>query len=481
MDAAAHQLLPFAQKMEPPPPPRRTGPARNHPLHPVLLRLRPHLAKLQVGLLLLFLLLVLLPLGLDEPAEQERVTSHFTLLANYLIWGLWFPLLLVSVIATGRSWCGLFCPMGSASEWVNRLGLRRPVPPWLRWSSLPLLSFTLVTLLGQTLGVRDHPEAIAGVFGGTLLCALGIGFVYGRRQRVWCRHLCPVGPLLGVLSRLGAVVFQPTLPLPGADRIREGSLCPTGIDLRRKRSSRHCIECLRCLHDDPRRGLIRVELRPPGREVASIQRHSPDAAEVGFLFLGTGLALGGFLWLSSPLFVALRQTLGDWVIDRGWYGLAAPGPAWLMSVHPGRREVFSWIDFLAINGFMLGCAVVLGLVLWGCARGSAALALRGGVERKAGELAVCLGYQYAPVALVSLVVGLGAELFSPLALIGLSASAIATLKFSCYLAGAVWSIHLGRQILRETGIRGRPLWLAQVPGALGVLLVGAGWYPALFG
>jgi polyferredoxin len=134
-----------------------------------------------------FLAIIVGPLLLPDPPEQATPLTDFSEFAGFALWGLWFPLVFISVIFTGRSWCGLFCPMGAATEWANRRGLRRAVPGWMRWPGTPVVSFLAVTILGQTLGVRDHPEAIAEIFGGTMILALVVGFIYGRRKRVWCR------------------------------------------------------------------------------------------------------------------------------------------------------------------------------------------------------------------------------------------------------------------------------------------------------
>ena len=58
------------------------------------------------------------------------------------------------------------------------------------------------------MGVRDYPLAALELFGVTTLAAVLTGFLFARERRVWCRYLCPVGPLLGVFSRLGAISFE---------------------------------------------------------------------------------------------------------------------------------------------------------------------------------------------------------------------------------------------------------------------------------
>ena len=165
---------------------------------------------------LAFVVLIAAPVA---AAGERRSRARWADAARFLIWTLWFPLVFLSVLVTGRSWCGVLCPMGAASEWMNGIGLKRPVPAWLRWEGTPIASFLIVTILGQTVGVRDYPSAILEVFGLTLLAALAVGYFYGQgqRKRAWCRHACPIGLLLGVFSRLGPVDLVPKRPEAGGD------------------------------------------------------------------------------------------------------------------------------------------------------------------------------------------------------------------------------------------------------------------------
>lgn len=453
--------------------PQARFPGRLHRIERFFVRHRERLVWVHGVMFVGFIAIVLLPAALPEPGAG--LLSGWTPLANYLLWGLWFPLVLLSVIFTGRSWCGLFCPMGAASEWANRRGLQRAIPGWLRWPGTPVVAFILVTVLGQTVGVRDHPEAIAEVFGGTLLAAVGIGFVYGRNKRAWCRHLCPIGLLLGVFSRLGAVQFMPKRPLPGGDRYSERGICPTLIDIPRKQESRHCIECFRCVVPEAKGGLY-LRLRKPGQELAQIRDHHPNAAELAFLFLGTGTALGAFLWLVLPVYQSLRQGLGEWLIGRGQYWIGESGPWWLMSVHPERREVFNWLDFISISGFILVSAMALALLLSVATALGAWAAGRMGGDRDGRTRFLELGYQYAPVAMVSLVLGLGGALFEPLRGSGLHAPAQAALL----LAGYAWSLWLGWLILARQGLSVASRLLALQPGLFGSSAIALAWWVALF-
>jgi 4Fe-4S binding domain len=436
-------------------------------------RHRHRLPMVHAVMFVAFLAIIVGPLLLPDPPGDATPWTNFTTFTNYLLWGLWFPLVFISVLVTGRSWCGIFCPMGAAAEQANRFGPKLAIPRWLRWEGTPVVSFLITTILGQTLGVRDHPEAAAEIFGGTMVAAIVIGWLFGRNKRAWCRHACPIGLLLGVFSRLGAVSFTPRSKTPGGEGYSEKGVCPTMIDLARKGESRHCIECFRCVNPQAKGG-IHLELRKPGAEIEAIRDSNANAAEVWFLFLGTGIALGGFLWLVLPLFQDLRQDFGEWAIGHSWLWLGQPGPSWLMSVHPHRNEVFLWLDFVMITGFMLACMAGMTAILAGLTAAAAFLAGRAGADGTFRQRFTELGYQYAPVAMVSLVISLGGKLFEPLAAI----NAVHGAKGLLFLLGLLWSIYLGRRILARQGTH---RWLPLLPGLLGSLAVGLGWGPAIFG
>lgn len=439
-------------------------------------RHRDKLVFIHLLMLVFFVALLSVPLFLADAPEDAIPVSHFTLFANFLIWGLWFPLVFLSVIFTGRSWCGLLCPMGAASEWVNKIGLHGNIPAWVRWEGTPVISFLLVTIWGQTLGVRDHPEALAIVFGSTLLAALVIGFLYGKNKRAWCRHVCPIGLLLGVFARIGMLDFTPKTRKPSAQRYTQKGLCPTLIDISSKDESRHCIECFKCVNPDSKGGL-ELQFRPPGAELESIRRHNPNRAEIWFLFLATGVVLGGFLWLSHPSYQQFREMVGQWFMAHNGYWIFDSGPHWLMSVHPARREVFSWLDFSTISVYMLGCMVLFTALLALSTTLSTWLARQAGAT---GKIFTELSYQYMPVAMVSILIGLGGELFNALILLGVGNPLLANIKMTTFAAALLWSLRIAYRILNNLGLSGSSIILPLIPGALGSLTIGYAWWLAIF-
>ena len=164
--------------------------------------------------------------------------------------------------------------------------------------------------------------------------------------------MCRIGRVLGLYSRLGTVQFAPQTKVPGQDAYTEKGACPTMIDLARKSESRHCIQCFRCVKPQAK-GSVRMEFRRPGVEIEQIRDYRANPVEAWFLFLDTGVALGGFLWLVLPQYQNFRQSMGSLSLERGWDWLLETGPAWLVSVHPERAEVFMWLDFFTISGFTI--------------------------------------------------------------------------------------------------------------------------------
>ncbi len=227
---------------------------------------------------IVFIFLILIPPFLPMPSEDSTIRNNFTLFAKFIIWGVWFPLLLISVIFFGRLWCGLLCPQGALSEYAGRFGINRPIPKWMRWEGMPILSFIFVTTLAQLVGARDYAMPALEILGGTMLIAALAGFLYTSKRRAWCRHLCPIGPLLGIFSRLGAVSFERN----GGDG--KGCVCPTFINTQTKTASSNCIECFRCVSSDSAHSL-HIKFRRPGIEVEDIKNREPNIWEVIFFFI----------------------------------------------------------------------------------------------------------------------------------------------------------------------------------------------------
>ncbi|MDH3973092.1 MAG: 4Fe-4S binding protein [Deltaproteobacteria bacterium] len=434
-------------------------------LEKFLVKNRDKFAYIHFAMFIVFLLFYLVPPFLPLPAEDATPLDNYFLFVKFAVWGLWFPLLLLSIIFFGRAWCGIFCPQGAAGEYFNkRNGKSRSLPKWIKWEGTPIASFIIITILGQTIGVRDYPKPMLLLFGGTTVIAAFIGYRYTKGFRGWCRHLCPVGILLGIFSRLGMV------------EIKKGDLgglktaCPTYINLSTKSSARHCIECMRCVNPESK-GTLHFKLRSPGKEIEQIRSYEPHIYEVAFLFLATGLALGGFYWITSPLFVQFKGFMGGLMLQTGLVSLIGQNPPWWLGVnYPEAGDVFNWLDVIAISSFMILFMIITGLALFMLTTLSSLLMEEKG--KTVMEKVTILGYAYAPVALLSLILGLGAELFALMEVFNVSSGFVRNIRISILTVAVTWSIYLHYKL---TGKRILPT----LPNSVGALLVMGAWYPVI--
>ena len=161
-------------------------------------------------------------------------------------------------------------------------------------------------------------------------------------------------------------------------------------------------------------------------------------------------------------------------------GIGQSGPSWLMVVQPERREVFVWLDFMMIVGFMLICMIILTAVLALTTGVSAWIAGLVGADSHLRHRFVELGYQYAPVAMVSLIIGLGGDVFDTLAFAGFDDIEIGWAKGLVFVVGICWSVFLGYRILATQGVGLYWCWLPLAPGVIGSFIVAAAWWPAIF-
>ncbi|CAG9297521.1 4Fe-4S binding protein [Celerinatantimonas diazotrophica] len=426
----------------------------------------------QLVMLVALAALLIVPLFLTVPQYAWQTPwNNAQLFSEWALWAIWYPGTLLSVLLVGRLWCGFFCPLGATSEWVSHLGAHVRLPRWLKHPMTTACSFLIVTIWAQTLDVRDDLHAALVLFGIIFALAIGCGLLFGsekgRGRRVWCRHLCPIGSVLGVFSRLGRLNVFAKQPSGGAEGYRDDGMCPTNIELRSKQSSRHCIKCMRCVKPQSRGGMA-IEVREVGSEVAHIEQHAPCFSELWFIWLAPGLAIAGFVWPSSPWFVSWRQALGHWALAHHWLWALRPGPSWLMNESDVLGQHYMWLDFIAISSFMCSVAVLFALFLIGCSYfGAKSLEkIHSGtlIERMS-----LFGYQLAPLAMLGILLGLGTALFSSLKVV-IGPSEIIILLILLVIAFS-FNVFNANGWLKQYQLPVRPLLLAWVSVLAGCLLL----------
>ena len=407
----------------------------------------------QWTVVLFYAVMLVIPALLPLPPAEAGMLNNLTLLAQFLFWGLWWPFVLLSVVLFGRLWCGVLCPEGALSEWASQRGLGRGTPRWMRWGGWPTLAFLLTTLYGQLISVYDYAQAALLILGGSTLAAMLVGFLYGRGKRVWCRYLCPVSGVFGLLAKLAPVHFHvdeqrwrdnapPHLPPPN---------CAPLLDIRRMRGASACHACGRC---SGQRDAVQLIARSSNEEIVRYGNNPDNLWEVRLLLYGViGLAMGAFQWTLSPWFISLKQGIAEWLVAHEiLWPLEANAPWWLLTHYPQLNDAFTWLDGLAICLYLLAASVLLGGGMQLLVQLASRLA--GQTPAFARQLLLCL----IPLGAAGLFLGLSATTVKLLRYEGLALLWVQPTRAALLLAAIGWCLWLswrvcaGLSAARKTGL-----------------------------
>lgn len=186
-------------------------------------------------------------------------------LGNLLVWGVWWPWLLLSVVLGARSWCS-YCPLeaigGLAARW------RRPQTPprWLQRSGpwLAMVGFLAIMVTELAADMLAIPRHTGWLLLALLAATLLVDQLLGPRS--WCKFLCPLGRMISQFSKLSLVELHSNNNVCSSqcqvDDCIKVKQCPMGLHPTAVNTSDHCIFCGSCVRYCPHHA-IRLDLRPP--------------------------------------------------------------------------------------------------------------------------------------------------------------------------------------------------------------------------
>lgn len=399
-------------------------------------RSRKTIATIQWGTVALYLALLLVPLFLPHPDRSVSFTDDFVLLSRFLLWGVGWPLIMLSMMLAGRAWCGVFCPDGTLTEFFSRHGRNRTIPRWMRWPGWSFVMLATTTVWGQLLGVYGFAPASLLLLGLPTLGAMLTGWLYGRGRRVWCMYLCPANGVMSLLARVSPMHFRVDQdawkrhagPPPRID-------CAPLINIRQMKSASACHACGRCAgYMDA----VDLAARLPAAEIlGASDKEVPRWEALTLVFGLIGICTAALLWKSSALFANLRALLGNWL--HGVTALRTDAPWWLLANYPEAGPVYTLADGLCILVFILGGGALLGLAVLMALKLAAWL---GGDPADWRRLSLAL----IPAAGGSMVLGLSSQTVATLRAEGLALSWAEPAQALALAAASLFSLWLGMRL-----------------------------------
>jgi polyferredoxin len=317
----------------------------------------------QWGVVAVYLVLVAVPAFLPLPDRAAHILGDLTVFAQFAFWGIWWPGVLLSMVIVGRSWCGFLCPEGTLTEFAGRHGQGRALPRWLTWGGWPFVAFAGTTIYGQMVSVYQYPRPVLVVLGGSTFAAVVVGLRYGRNKRVWCRYLCPVNGVFGLLSKLAPLHYRVDADTWRASQARHEHPatinCAPLVPIRTMKGAGDCHMCGRC---SGFRGAVALSVRSPNDEIVNVAGQRANPWETVLIVFGLmGIAVGAFHWSASPWYVTAKQFFAEWLIDHGvMWPLQLTAPWWVLTNYPAQNDVLTLLDGAVLVGYIAVTAVVLG-------------------------------------------------------------------------------------------------------------------------
>ncbi len=444
-----------------------------------LLRHQRSIRRGQWIVVAVYAFLVALPAFLPPPPGAAHIWTNLTLFAQFVFWGIWWPFVLLSMVLVGRLWCGLLCPEGALSEAMSRHGRGRHTPHWISWKGWPFVAFACTTAYGQFISVYQYPKPALLILGGSTLAAVAVGYLFGRGKRVWCRYMCPVSGVFGLLAKLAPIHYRvdrtawDLAPKPSNAEARLVNCAPL-VPIRTMQGAGQCHMCGRC---SGFRGAVTLARRSPSHEIVHVAGAKPKPWETWLIVFGLmGLAAGAFHWGSSAWFVAAKQGIAEWLIDRGMeWPITAHAPWWVLTNYPEQNDVMTPLDGMVLLGYLLSSTLVIGGAVTLCLAASGRML--GGTGDFAGWRTRFhhLAQSLIPIAGCGVFLGLFGLTTSMLHAEGVALPFVVTARALLMGAAALWSVVLAWRIcgLYANGRVSR--WAALVPMAAAVAAGVASW------
>ena len=251
-----------------------------------------------------FIFAILGALGLFYPVKLfdvqfapllQRVFVDFSLLVLIL-----FAAIVLLTLLFGRFYCSVLCPFGAIQEIFALIFFKKRKNKYIK--NYPVKYFILAVVFGvlaaQSACLIRYIEPytyFASAFAlGTLgLCAIVAVIVLTFfKNRFFCTNICPVGALLGLISKLSLnkiyIQKDTCVSCGNCEKV-----CPSGcINYKEKDiDNETCIRCLKCLEACPKGG-IKFSKKPKEQVKFSLNRRKAVIGAAALALFGTMVKAG---------------------------------------------------------------------------------------------------------------------------------------------------------------------------------------------
>ena len=222
-----------------------------------------------------------------------------------------FILVVILTVLFGRLYCSVICPLGVMQDCVSWLGRKQKKnrysyskpKNWLRYTVLVLFIADLVVGIGAIAALIE-PYSIFGRIVNSIVSPKGwvvpavavvtfivIFILAWLNGRTWCNTICPVGSILGLLSRFS--LFKPVIDTAKCNGCKK---CARNCKAACINPEAHSIDCSRCVVcfdclGNCKQGAITYRLSFPVKKSAPAKSADADLSRRAFL-AGSLLAVG---------------------------------------------------------------------------------------------------------------------------------------------------------------------------------------------
>ncbi len=206
--------------------------------------------------------------------------------ATIYTWTLWWTIIIFSFIVIGRFWCTM-CPFAAIGDFAQKLlSFNKKLPKVFQNMGIQAAGFIVLTLLFTLMAFQRSPFITSSVIVVILLATVVFSVIYERRS--FCRHLCPIGAVIGLYSTVTPFEISPVDNRKCNKHPDKtcAKACPMLEEPQHGGSNVYCDFCMKCIEACPFDNLS-LKLRPAGTELVRPARpKAPIQALASLLLLG---------------------------------------------------------------------------------------------------------------------------------------------------------------------------------------------------